>query len=206
MSICARCNVKACSKGDNKVPKWCKQNDEAWKEKILGEYKKPEINSFYTKACQTEKNGYCKWTRLEEIMEFCSLSGFSDIGLAFCIGFKKEAAVVEDVLRSHGLKVHSAVCCIGGIDKEDLGVKKEHKLSVEGFEAACNPIGQAEMLNRCGPQLNIALGLCVGHDSLFFKYSDAPVTVLAAKDRVLGHNPMAAVYCADSYYKKKLYR
>ena len=35
---------------------------------------------------------------------------------------------------------------------------------------------------------------------------EAPVTVSAAKDRVLGHNPMAAIYLADSYYKEKLYK
>ena len=48
---------------------------------------------------------------------------------------------------------------------------------------------------------NVLLGLCVGHDSLFFKYTEAPCTVLAVKDRLLGHNPMAAVYNVDSYYR-----
>ncbi|HHT71048.1 MAG TPA: DUF1847 domain-containing protein, partial [Firmicutes bacterium] len=68
-----------------------------------------------------------------------------------------------------------------------------------------NPIGQAMALNKSQTDLNIILGLCVGHDTLFIKYSQAPVTVLAVKDRVLGHNPMAALYLADSYYKNKLY-
>ena len=35
------------------------------------------------------------------------------------------------------------------------------------------------------------VGLCVGHDSLFIKYSEAPVTTLVTKDRVLAHNPVA---------------
>jgi uncharacterized metal-binding protein len=48
---------------------------------------------------------------------------------------------------------------------------------------------------------NVLLGLCVGHDSLFFKYTEAPGTVLAVKDRLLGHNPLAAVYNVDSYYR-----
>jgi enoyl-CoA hydratase/carnithine racemase len=39
---------------------------------------------------------------------------------------------------------------------------------------------------------NVLLGLCVGHDSLFLKYAEAPCTVLAVKDRMLGHNPLAA--------------
>jgi uncharacterized metal-binding protein len=45
------------------------------------------------------------------------------------------------------------------------------------------------------------MGLCVGHDSLFLKYSNALCTVLAAKDRLLGHNPLAAIYTIESYYR-----
>ena len=32
-------------------------------------------------------------------------------------------------------------------------------------------------------ELNIVIGLCVGHDSLFISHSKAPCTVLATKDR-----------------------
>ena len=70
----------------------------------------------------------------------------------------------------------------------------------------CNPIAQAVLLNEQKTQLNIVVGLCVGHDSLFYKYSDAMVTTLITKDRVLAHNPAGAVYCAEGYYKKKLTR
>ena len=65
----------------------------------------------------------------------------------------------------------------------------------------CNPIGQAMIMNEAKTQFNVVLGLCVGHDSLFFKYSEALCTVLAVKDRLLGHNPLAAIYTSDSYYK-----
>ena len=67
----------------------------------------------------------------------------------------------------------------------------------------CNPIAQAQLLNKAGTQFNICLGLCVGHDSLFYKYCQAPVTTLVAKDRVTGHNPAAAIYCADSYFASR---
>ena len=69
----------------------------------------------------------------------------------------------------------------------------------------CTPVGQARALARAGTELNLLLGLCVGHDSLFMKHSVAPVTVLAVKDRVLGHNPLAAVYPADGYYQDRLF-
>ena len=65
----------------------------------------------------------------------------------------------------------------------------------------CNPILQAMVLNDGKTDLNVLLGLCVGHDSLFFKYAEAPCTVLAVKDRLLGHNPLAAIYTSDSYYR-----
>ena len=42
----------------------------------------------------------------------------------------------------------------------------------------------------------------MGHDSLFYKYSEALTTTAVTKDRVLGHNPVAALYTADSYYSK----
>ena len=68
----------------------------------------------------------------------------------------------------------------------------------------CNPILQAKLLNEAGTDLNVVMGLCVGHDSLFYKYSDALVTTLVTKDRVLGHNPVAALYQANAYYKRLL--
>ena len=42
-------------------------------------------------------------------------------------------------------------------------------------------------------------------NTLFIKYSDAPITALAVKDRVTGHNPLAPVYLAQGYYHNKFY-
>jgi uncharacterized metal-binding protein len=46
----------------------------------------------------------------------------------------------------------------------------------------------------------------VGHDTLVLKYLEKPATVLAVKDRVTGHNPLAAIYMAEGYYKKKFFK
>ena len=83
-----------------------------------------------------------------------------------------------------------------------IGITDEQKIARGTDEAMCNPIFQANLLNHEKTEFNILLGLCVGHDSLFFKYSEAPTTVLAVKDRVTGHNPLAAIYLSDSYYRK----
>ena len=61
---------------------------------------------------------------------------------------------------------------------------------------------QARYLNSLGTDLNIMMGLCVGHDSLFIRNSEAPVTVMVVKDRVLGHNPAAALYMANTSYSR----
>ena len=66
----------------------------------------------------------------------------------------------------------------------------------------CNPVSQAELLNEAGCEFNVVLGLCVGHDSLFFRHSKGLVTTLVAKDRVLAHNPVGALNLADSYYSR----
>ena len=93
----------------------------------------------------------------------------------------------------------------GSFDKTETGVPEEGKLKPGGFEASCNPIAQAWHLSKTDADLYVVLGLCVGHDSLFMRYaarySDAPVTVLAVKDRVTGNNPCAAIYGADGYFK-----
>lgn len=37
------------------------------------------------------------------------------------------------------------------------------------------------------------------------EYMEAPITTLVVKDRVTGHNPVAAIYNAESYFEKKLF-
>ena len=100
----------------------------------------------------------------------------------------------------------SIICKNGAITKDFLGITDAQ--AVRGnckTESMCNPIGQALLLNQAKTEFNLILGLCVGHDTLFIKYSEAPITALAVKDRVTGHNPLAPVYLAQGYYHKKFY-
>ena len=101
-------------------------------------------------------------------------------------------------------KEGTVICKTGGISKEEVGIPEEVKIHPGEFEAMCNPIAQAKLLNEQHTEFNIEVGLCVGHDSMFYKYSDAMVTTLVAKDRVLAHNPCGAIYCAEGYFKKRL--
>lgn len=176
------------------------------------EYLKPDIREFARLASVQEGECYldrdrqpyvphCGKPRIQETCEFARKIGAKKLGLAFCIGLAQEARLVHDIFRRQGFEVVSVVCKVGRQSKEKaLGIKDQEKIMIGTDEAACNPILQAQILNRAGTDLNVLLGLCVGHDSLFLKYATAYTTVLAVKDRVTGHNPLAAVYNSQSYY------
>ena len=154
-------------------------------------YQDSRIAELHKAASAVEGRYYCKETRLGEMILFAEELDYQKIGLAFCIGLVEEAKIVEEMLARH-FEVVSVCCKVCGIDKKELDL---HQISPDNDEVMCNPAGQAQLLNEAKTQLNIICGLCVGHDAIFSKMSEAPVTTLIAKDRVLGHNPAAAVYC-----------
>ncbi len=203
---CADCppTVRACRTGEAAVrgPGFCPSKvDPATQEKARQEYEDAETAELSRVAAIVEAEGYCKWCRVQEIIEFAKKMGWRKIGIASCIGLLDLAHVFADILRSHELEPISVVCKNASIPKEELGLTDAQKVRPGGFEAACNPIAQAELLNAHGAEFNVLIGLCVGHDSLFFRHAKAPTTVLVAKDRVLGHNPVAALQLADGYYR-----
>ena len=141
--------------------------------------------------------------RVEEVAQFAKKMSYKKLGIAFCSGLRHEAETLTTILENRGFEVVSVCCKAGGVPKERIGITEEQKIAGPGrWETMCSPIAQAEILNDEGTEFNIVVGLCVGHDSLFIKYSQAPVTVLIAKDRVFGHNPVMGLYQAGAYYRK----
>jgi uncharacterized metal-binding protein len=182
-------------------------------EKAAGEYGKKDIGDFARQASVQEAECYIDRDavpaykfpvkpRLQEIIEFSRKMGYTKLGVAFCGGLHKEAAVFCKILEDHGFQVVSVMCKVGGVDKGYIGLQAHERVQVGQPESMCNPIAQAEVLNAAKTDFNILLGLCVGHDSLFMKYSEALVTVFAVKDRLMGHNPLAAIYTYDSYCER----
>lgn len=145
-------------------------------------------------------------TRIVEICEFAQRMGYKRLGIAFCAGLVHEAAVVEKIFKKHGFEVISVLCKAGRTPKEQIGLTDEDKIYQGKHESMCNPIYQAKLLNHEKTEFNVLLGLCVGHDSLFFKFAEAPTTVLAVKDRVTGHNPLAPIYLSGTYYRKLMHQ
>jgi uncharacterized metal-binding protein len=203
---CPLCRVKACEyeTGNKKPPLFCPMPGEteqlaAVERSYLEE---EELRKWACESARTESSGYCRRTRIEETMDFARRIGATRLGIAHCVGLMEEAKAAREIFLSNGFQVEAICCKVGSVQKEKVGLKDEEKVHPGQFEALCNPVAQAGLLSHAGTQLNVLIGLCVGHDSLFFKHSRAPVTVLVAKDRVLGHNPVAALYTSRSYYRR----
>ena len=186
-------------------------------ERTISEYDNPEVKEFARQASIQEFENYMNMPeglmsrnpRVEEVVQFSKKMGYKKLGVAFCVGLKDEAEILSRILENRGFGVVSVCCKAGGIPKERIGIKDEQKIvyTFNGpghWETMCSPITQAEILNDAAVDFNVLVGLCVGHDSLFFKYAKAPVTVLVAKDRVFGHNPVAGLYQSRAYYRRLL--
>ncbi|MDR3553916.1 MAG: DUF1847 domain-containing protein [Syntrophobacteraceae bacterium] len=217
MPHCADCTIEQtiCRYEDGKGPVSCPTlNLSDVIERSLTEYQQGGNLRFAANASIQEAecyvNGekdnphvrYAIKPRIQETVEFAHKMGYRRLGLAFCAGLRDEAKIVSDILKQQGFEVASVICKVGRTPKEFLGLTDGQKITPGEFEAMCSPVTQAKVLNSAGTEFNILLGLCVGHDSLMMRFSEALCTVLVVKDRVTGHNPLAAIQLHQSYYKK----
>lgn len=202
---CATCRVQACrhEPGTVEYPAYCPmaQDTEALEEARRA-YEGEETRALALAAARTEADRYPLEPRVEEVMSFAHRIGAKRLGVASCIGLVREARTFQEICEANGFEIHAVCCKVGVIPKEDIGLIDEEKINPGQFETLCSPIGQAKLLAEADTELNVVVGLCVGHDSLFFQHSEAPVTVLVAKDRVTGHNPAAVLYTSHSYYSR----
>jgi uncharacterized metal-binding protein len=202
---CSECGTHNCYRQERQYPDFCLTENIRPEEleKVTDQYRGEGLDARIARAsAEVEGVYYGKLTRVEEIIAFANRLGVKNIGLATCIGLAEEARIFAKILKVNGLEPYSVLCKIGSVDKNDIGIDDSLKIQKGTHEAICNPILQAKQLNDHKTELNVVIGLCVGHDSLFIKHSDAPVTTLITKDRVLGHNPAAALYTSGFYYKR----
>jgi uncharacterized metal-binding protein len=185
---CAFCDNKECTSGKDCT---------GIREEVLEAYT-GEILSIIRAAAHIEATCYMTKTRIEEVIEFAKTMGYQRLGIAFCIGLSTEAETIHKILSQH-FEVHSVCCKVCGIPKRTLNLEA---LRGNPDAAMCNPVGQARTLNDMNTDLNMIVGLCMGHDIAFTANSEAPVSTLVVKDRVLTHNPLGAVY--SRYYLNRL--
>ncbi len=208
--MCALCKIQACDiePASAVYPSYCPMGDEDERTQAVFQtsreiYRQDGMErTIAQEAARTEAVGYLKWPRMQEVMEFAWRINAKHLGVAHCIGMLEEARIVHKLLETNGFQVSSVCCKVGSIPKTEVGLTLDETLFPDGFDPLCNPIGQAKLLNIAKTDLNVLVGLCVGHDTLFLMHSQAPATVLIAKDRVTGHNPAAALYTSHSYFER----
>ena len=198
---CDQCQLQTCFRdSDNPNARWPTNCPTVKFQTALDEnmddYRAGQTRTLAMGAWDVNRIGKRDWTRLQATIGFAQRCGFEHLGLAFCIGLMNESATLGRVLRRHGFKVSAVPCSIGSPDWPSVGINNPSR--------ACNPSGQALILNHLGAELNIVLGLCVGDDSIFFLKSEAPCVALACKDKVLAHHPISALYVANSYHEERL--
>ena len=182
-------------------------------DKAFVEYSgKSEVAQISKAATKTEglcyyrdENGKAKaprWTRVESTIAFAKIMGYKKIGIASCISLLIETKQLSLILEKQGFELSIVTCKAGSIDKTKMGFGERCKINPGTHEPICNPIAQARIFNKQKTDMNIILGLCVGHDMLFSMHSKAPVTTLVVKDRVTGHNPIVVLHGQNYHYKR----
>jgi len=132
--------------------------------------------------------------RIQETKRFARVLGAKRIGISYCVGFRQEARLLAGVLVGNGFEVSSVCCKTGAVPKAKVGISDEEKVRPGEDEMICNPLAQAELLNRDEVHLTLILGQCVGHEAATLGSLKMPAFCIVAKDRVLGHNSVAALY------------
>ena len=198
---CDACKQNECAFGYPKgMPSYCEgQRYLDVLNETKTEYFKPENADIHKAAAKILSLGHDQWTRLEESIEFAKELGVSRIGLAICVGLIREGREFARFFRRAGFEVMSVACMIGGVRDTETGIPEEYAYPTR---TTCNPIAQAEILNREQTELNFMVGLCLGHDILFIKHSEALVAPLVVKDKVLVNNPSAVLY--SMYHRQRL--
>ncbi len=185
---CGLCKEKKCRTGQN-----CTSSDLAT---VSASYDQQDL-LLMRAAAAIEGRHYMQLSRFEESVKFAQEIGCKKIGIAFCVGLSNEASYIVQYFQKF-FEVESVCCKVCGIDKKNFQLEQ---INPDGFEVICNPAQQANILNAAKTNLNFAVGLCVGHDMIFNKHSEAPVSSLVTKDRLLSHNPLGAIYAG--YWRNK---
>ena len=197
---CASCQTRTCFTGQGDMPPRCP--DQSREPREIQEPCAGYLN--YVSTVRDEEI-----SRFGELIEYADFRGYTKIGIAGCIGLHDELRVLADVFQKSGLSLSTVMCKTGSLEKKKVGVPAKNRMTTEtGYGIgviACNPVAQALLLNKEETELNCIVGLCAGHDTIFMKYSKAPVITLIAKDRSNAHNPASILYnfYGDNFFERR---
>ena len=179
---CTKCNIKTCRTTES-----CK-SQKFDNEALIADYHLPDNQKIVQAAALLVDNGRAgTLSRLQEIIEFSKSMNFQRIGLAYCYGMEKDAALVAQIFRESGFKTIPVSCTTGGFKQSEVNDNS----AID--KVSCNPLAQAEQINSESVDLTVTMGLCLGHDILFQKNIKSYTTTLLVKDRMFNHNPIKAL-------------
>jgi len=191
---CLSCTDRVCLRGEACYPTAASSLDE------LSNADQTMLEVARDISCEEDR----QLCRVAELVYFCLGMKYDRIGIAYCIDLMEPAGVLAGLLRRF-FDVFPVCCKVGGIRVADpLAGEDEHGSGASGSCVACNPKGQAEILNSLNTDINIIVGLCMGIDCLFAQASRAPVSTLFVKDKSLVNNPIGAIY--SDYYLNEVTR
>ncbi len=218
---CSRCEVRSCTVDSTgtaltgEAPSWCPMKMKADVIKAaMAKYTEEDLKIAHA-AAVVESEAYLReaWglkpvdTRILEIINFAKKMGYKKVGIACCFNCAWDAGVLSNMFINRGLEVLVRLCKLYTVQNTKfLGLKDEETLIPGGYQSMCNPIAQVDTLADSGCELIVTFGECTGHDALAGKFSKVPFVVLGVKDRVLAHNPVAALTCPWNAYYRKLTR
>jgi len=166
---CFECGPLNCYRREGEFPPFCPGEalDDEVLRGVVAEYYADSSDARVARAAaEVEGLFYGKLTRVEETVEFARRIGAKKVGIATCVGLIGETRLFGKILKANGFEYRAVLCKVGSVDKTEVGIPEELKLKPGQFEGSCNPIMQARMLNEWKSDLNVVIGLCVGHDSI----------------------------------------
>ena len=176
---CTKCTSKGC-----RLSQPCADRSIEYRE----QYHTKEAQDIARAASKLVDNGKAgTLSRLEEIVEYAKIKAYRTLGVAYCYGMEREAVFLREYLETEGFRTVMVSCTVDGISECEVDTTKTDE------SVSCNPIGQANALNRSDADFTILMGLCLGHDILIQKNLNMDFTTWIVKDRVTNHRPMDAL-------------
>ena len=167
---CMSCGTTACEYTDREEPGFCAQGavSSALHDEAQRLYALPDV---IMQAAAMVSEETVNSTRVQDTIKFANLISAIHIGIASCTIMLRETRILAKLLEQAGFCVETVGCKLESNRRADLDLEPPARGGEGGV--VCNPIMQALLLNEAKTDLNILMGICVGHDALFCKYSDA---------------------------------
>ncbi len=80
-------------------------------------WSRPDSKAVFEASDQVLAEGYGKWCRVKEVIEYSKRMRYRKLGLAFCVALRNEAKALQKMLEASGFEVIS-ISCMAGCSKQ----------------------------------------------------------------------------------------